>query len=604
MLSASERPVDPYAEACRLYQSADLVAAERFCRQVLESAGLHAEALHLLGLIAFQTGRDVVAVSAMRGAIASFPQSARCYSNLGLAFNGRGQSTDAANCFRRALTLRPDYAEAHNNVGLICKRDGRIADAALAFRRAVCVRPDLADAHINLANILRKGGALLEAIARGRNAVRLVPTSVLACDNLGAALIGQSGEKDEAREICHRALVLQADGADTLANLGALMLTLDDPNQATTWYRRAFDLRTGDPVILCNLGTALLECGRPEAAEACYRDAVRDVPDDPEAHWLLSIALLTQGKYEEGWTEYEWRWRRQDSSQQPISNYPRPLWAGEPGKGGAIFLWPEQGYGDAIQFVRFVPSVVRRGWRVYLAVPKSLHRLFSTMRDVILVDEGDQLPEFDVHCPLLSLPHALGMTLETIPHGVPYLYVDPRKVAAWRKRLGGRLRVGIVWRGSAPYKRNRQRSISPDLFSRFLDIPGITVVNLQSDADRTEIQALRAPAAFYDAGSNLGDFADTAALLASLDLVVTVDVYICHLAGAIGVPTWTLIDFAMNWRWLRGRADTPWYPTMRLFTQPTPGDWESVADSVRIELAALARSHRTIMDRVQWLFPR
>jgi hypothetical protein len=271
--------------------------------------------------------------------------------------------------------------------------------------------------------------------------------------------------------------------------------------------------------------------------------------------------------------------------------YQQPMWSGGNSPNGPILLWPEQGLGDSIQFVRYAPLVAQTGAQVILEAPKVLKRLFETIPGVTVISDGDTYPDFAAHSPLLSLPRAFGTTLETIPAGDgPYLQAPSEATAYWRDLLADRpgLKVGVSWRGNPNHKRDRMRSMNPAWFSRFLDMPGLTVVSLEKDGRDEECQELGDHLSVLNAGPKLGDMADTAGLIANLDLVISVDTSVAHLAGALGAPVWTLIDRASDWRWLTTRDDSPWYPTMRLFRQPSAGDWDSVVEQVRAELGALS----------------
>jgi hypothetical protein len=266
--------------------------------------------------------------------------------------------------------------------------------------------------------------------------------------------------------------------------------------------------------------------------------------------------------------------------------YQQPIWSDGSAPDGPILLWPEQGLGDSIQFVRYAPLVAQMGAQVILEAPKPLKRLFETIPGVTVISEDDPSPDFAVHCPFLSLPRALNTTLDTIPNQGPYLQATSEAIDYWRNLLADRpgMKIGVSWRGNPDHKRDRMRSMNPAWFSRFLDVPGLTVVSLEKDGRDDECQELGRHLSVLNAGPLLGDMADTAGLIANLDLVISVDTSVCHLAGALGAPVWTLVDHGSDWRWLTAREDSPWYSTMRLFRQPSAGDWDSVVERVRTEL--------------------
>jgi len=536
------------------HEAGRLDEAERLYRRILSQNPDHADSLHQLGIIATQSGRLDVAAALIAQAVALNPGEAWFLSNLGAILQRQKRLDEALDCHRRALALQPDYPAAHNNLGAVLLQQWRLEEAETCFRRAVALRPDYAEAHSNLGNTLREQRRTEEAIICQCRAVALSPDSAEAHNSLGAAL----------------------------QDLGRL-------DEALACYQRALSLKPDCVEGHTNLGTALKELGRLDEAYACYHRALSLDPHYPEVHWQYAYALLWDGRLRDGWEEYEWRWLRTVGQPKIHPDYAQPLWSGEATTSGTILLWSEQGFGDAIQFVRYAPAVARLGWRVILQTSRPLHRLFESIPGLAVVPEGAILPPFDVHCPLLSLPRAFATTVETIPAPIPYLHPRPELVADWRERLAGcrGRKVGLVWRGNPQHNRDRHRSMDPRWFSHFLDLPGLDGISLQPDGRAEELAALGGAEGVLDAGPGLGDYADTAALVANLDLVISVDSSVCHLAGALGVPIWTLVDFASEWRWLRGRDDSPWYPTMRLFRQPRTGDWHSVVEAVKAALLGL-----------------
>ncbi len=545
-----------FEDAFRQHQAGRLDEAERQYNALLEIAPADANCLHLLGVLNSQRGRFEAAVGLIRKAIAIRPNVATYHSNLGVALNELGRADEAAACFRRALELKPDYPEAHVNLGIALKNLDRLDDAVASYRKALELKPDYVDAHINLGVAFKTLGRLDEAVASYQRAIDLRPSSAEAHNNLAVSL-QLLGRFDEAMAAIHRGLALKPDNVRAYLNLGVL----------------------------------LHEEGRLDEAVASYRKALELKPDDPETHWNLSHTLFLQGNYERGWEELEWRWRYADSTLHKSGDLTQPKWSGERADGRTMLIWAEYGFGDNLQFVRYAPAVARLGWRVILEMPRQLKRVCASIDGIEVIATDEPLPDFDMHCPVLSLPRVFGTGLSTIPADIPYLRADRDLVRAWRERLAGRggLKVGVTWRGNPLHPRDRARSMTPAVFAGLLDVPGLAIVNLQKDARPEEIAALGPPGAVLDAGSDLGDFADTAALVANLDLVVAVDTSVCHLAGALGMPTWILLDSAPDWRWMLDRDDTPWYPTVRLFRQAKRGNWQGVVDRVRVELARLVQ---------------
>jgi len=473
-----------------------LAEAEALYRQILVIDPRHADALHLLGLLAHRAGRSDVAVELIRQAIALKPNSAETHSNLGIALKDQGQ-------LDQAIALKPDFTEAYYNLANALKETGQLDDSIAEYRQAIALEPDLPEAHSNLGNALRDKGQLDAAIAACRQAIALKP-------------------------------------------------------------------------------------------------------DLPEAHVNLAFVMLVQGDFLRGWEEYDWLWKVKDAA-SPQRNFTQPQWDGRPLEGRTLLLHAEQGFGDAIRFIRYLPRVARRGGNIILECQPELHRLFRTMApDLQVVAKGQTLPAFDLHCPLLSLPRAFSTDLGKIPRTVPYLHANAAEAALWRERIAGPgssispsgsdrpsgpdLKVGLVWAGNPAHTNDRNRSLKLASLAPLAEVPGVRFFSLQKGPATAEAKAVLASFDWIDAAEDLKDFADTAALLANLDLVIAADTAVVHLAGAMGRPVWTLLPFAPDWRWLLGRSDSPWYPTMRLFRQSSIGDWASVIAEVREQLQVLVHS--------------
>jgi hypothetical protein len=354
-------------------------------------------------------------------------------------------------------------------------------------------------------------------------------------------------------------------------------------------YRNALALRPDYADAWLNLGVALKDLMRLPEAIACYRQAIALEPANAEAHSNLGIALLAAGELPEGWREHEWRWKTPHLI-AARRDFGVPLWRGEPAEGRTLLIHAEQGFGDTLQFCRYASMASARGMRVIMEAQPPLVRLLRTLTGVdVVLARGDPLPAFDLHCPMLSLPLAFGTSLETIQSSGRYLHADPARVAEWRDRLAAvdaaSTRVGLVWAGN-PRRHSRgltavdrRRSISPERLAPLLRLPGLRFFSLQKDGPRPagHIAAL-------DFMTEMEDFADTAALIMNLDLVISVDTAVAHLTGALGKPVWLMDRFDTCWRWLTGRSDSPWYPNLRLFRQPRPGDWDTVLDAIAREL--------------------
>jgi tetratricopeptide (TPR) repeat protein len=604
--------------AALAYQSAGRPEeAERVCRQILAAHPGHAQTLHLLGLVAHHLGRIDDAIEHINSAIARQDRDPAFHHNLGNLLAASGRTDEAIAAWERALALAPDAVDTLYNLGNARHGQGKAERAIGYFERALRLRPDAIELHNNLASALQDVGRLDDAVAAYRKALALRPQAVAILDNLASALQAQ-GRLEEAQACCEQALARVPDHVESLVALGAILRELGLVEDAVRRCEQALVLAPDHPAALNNLGVALVELGRaqdaiphyqralavdPERAETHsnlgialerlgrhgeallrYGQAIALKSDYAEAHFNRSHALLATGEWDEGWREYEWRFAVAHYDRK----FDRPLWSGEPLADRAILIHAEQGFGDALQFIRYLPAVAERGGRVIAEVPEPLVRLARTVSGVCeVVAAGDRLPEFDCHCPLLSLPRVFKTTLRTIPDVVPYLGAPAQTVAAWRIRLGtaSGLKAGVVWCGSMVGVIDR-RPIDLRLLEPVFRVPGVTWFSLQV-GERSRDLALLDHKMITDLSPWLTDFAETAAAMDQLDLVVTIDTAVAHLGGALGRPTWILLPYNSDWRWLVARSDSPWYPTARLFRQQRPGDWSGIVPEVAAALSQL-----------------
>jgi tetratricopeptide (TPR) repeat protein len=487
------------------------------------------------------------AVTGYRHALRQDPRLVPAYNNLAIVLRDLKRSGEAALCCKRALAIDPACAEAHTNLGLVLQDERRIAEAIACHREAARLRPDSAVVHNALGTALEINGDLEGAAAAYREAIRLQPDFAAAHNNLGSAL-KQFGQPGEAIDCFEAALRLMVKSSGAHGNMGQ---TRDELGR--------FD-----------------EAGRGQAELA-----------DVRVNRAMTLLLL--GQFAEGWREYEWRRRRPSF---PANPWPQPFWDGSPLEGRTILLHPEQGLGDILQFIRYAPLVRERGGRVLFACPPKLVPLLGTCPGIDQLCPRDQsLPDFDVQAPLLSLPGIFGTDLTCVPADVPYLSAGKDLVVAWGKRLAGDvpLRVGIGWQGNPAFPDDRLRSIPLAQFAPLAAIDGVRLIGLQKGAGIEQL----ADAKFTveDLGRELderdGAFVDTAAVIANLDLVITSDTALAHLAGALAAKVWVALPLAPDCRWLLDRADSPWYPTMRLFRQPCFGDWPDVFERIAAELALM-----------------
>jgi hypothetical protein len=396
----------------------------------------------------------------------------------------------------------------------------------------------------------------------------------------------QYGLWDRAIEWYRRALQREPDLIDAHCNMGVALAQKGDWEAAIASQRKAIEIHPNCVPAYNNLGSTLLISGRFDEAMIALNRAIALQPDMAEAHFTRSLILLLRGDFENGWKEYESRLGGRGVFMHKPTNLPRPRWDGRELRGKSILLHAEAGFGDSIQFVRYAPLVAKRGGKVIFGCQPELTELFRQIEGIHeFAVPSKPLPLFDVHCPLLSLPLAFGTTLDSIPWNGPYLQADPNRAQQWKARMPEGFKIGLSWRGDGRNRLDRWRSIGWQDFSRILSRPSVQFFSLQKYAN-VQVTDER----LLDWTRELNDFNDTAAFVANLDLVITVDTAVAHLAGAMGKPVWALISASPDFRWMLDREDTPWYPSMRLFRQKTLGQWDDVIDRVLAALANLPNS--------------
>jgi tetratricopeptide (TPR) repeat protein len=566
-------------------------------------------------------GNAAAATTAYRQAVALDPALTEALHSLANVLADQNQFPEAEACFERLLQLQPDHADALYNLGNAKARQGDLPAAIACYRSALDLKPTCPEFHFNLARALQATGELQEAATALREAAALAPSDADTHHHLGIVLL-ELEDFPAAADAFHRTLTLRPDFPEALSNLAVALQQQDDYANAGNLLRRAIALKPSLAEAHCNLGGnlwrlgdlagavdscrravelnptlrrahsnlahALSDQGDLDAAMESYRRAVALEPECSELHHYIAIAQLLRGEFSLGWQGYENRWQTK-GLRKFRRDFSQPLWRGEPLAGRRILLHAEQGLGDTLHFVRYVPLVAERGGDVLLEVPPELRRVLSGIAGAAeILTRGETLPDFEWHCPLLSLPLAFHTELGTIPANVPYLRTDPAAVHNWSQQLPrGGLRVGLVWAGSPKHTRDPQRSLHVAQFQPLTQIPGASFYSLQKGPSAAQLRQALPGIRLIDLAPQLHDFTDTAALLSTLDLLVTVDTAAAHLAGALGKPVWILLTHTPDWRWLLDREDSPWYPTARLFRQPAPGDWHSVIARVAAELEQL-----------------
>lgn len=572
-VSGQQPPSGPMPDPSRLFdlalshhQAGRMAEAEPLYRQVLAIAPRHADSLHLLGVLYFQTGRAEVADVLIGQAIAIDSQRSDFFSNHGLVLQTLGQLDAAIAQYGKALAIKPDNADALFNLGISLQLKEDYDGAIARYREAIHVKPDYCQAYNNIGTILQNQGKIDQAISSYQQVLRINPNNPEALNNLG--------------------FLFQSQGR---------------LNEAIACYRKTLLVKPDYLEVINNLGNCLTALGRFGDALAVYAQAQRVDPRYPDAHWNESMVRLLLGDFAGGWPGYEWRWQVKGTAPHGLA---QPLWDGAPLNGKTILLHCEQGYGDCIQFIRYATQVKRQAAQVVVFAPPELARLFQTASGVDqVVTRWSEIPDCHCRAPLVTLPLIFKTTLATIPAGIPYLAAEPGAVATWRERFNDRFKdvkrpkIGIVWRGRPTHANDRNRSIAPAIFSGLLTQGAGCFVSLDKDRGDGGTARLFGDAPYLDAGGLLNDFADTAAAIAALDLVISVDTAVAHLAGALGKPAWVLLPAVPDWRWLLNRDDSPWYPSVRLFRQERIGDWDGVIAKVIAALSTCRRDLGATPDR-------
>jgi tetratricopeptide (TPR) repeat protein len=582
-------PAAAFSLALHHHQAGDSPLAEAVCRQILDTNPHDPGALHLLGVLAHQAGRHEAAIDLIRRAIDANGSNPEFHYNLGVAQHVIGRLDEAASSYRETLRLQSDHAGAHNNLGHALLTEKRHDEALHHLAHAIQLRPDYPEALTNLGKALEETGKLEEAAQHFGEAVRLQPDNPLYLNSFGNVLT-LLDRLHEALPIYEKAVSLQPSEAVYRSNLANVLIQIGRPAGAEAQCREALRLRSNFANAYHNLGIALSTQGNFDGAWLANKEALRLEPEHPGARNCQGLWQLQRGNFELGWPEYEWRWKTRQSGPRAFRE---PLWDGSSLAGRTILIYAEQGLGDTLHFVRYLPLVKRRGGTVVFECQACLTALLARCPGIDqLVPRNASLPPFDVQAPLLSLPRIFGTTVATIPDETPYVFADPDLAERWGRELGGAgtFTIGIAWQGNAKFPGDCMRSIPLARFAPLARVPGVRLVSLQKGEGTEQIAALAGAFSVLDLGDRLdpgtGAFVDTAAVMKSVDLVVTSDTAIAHLAGALGVPVWVALAVGSDWRWLRDRDDSPWYPTMRLFRQQEFNDWSAVFERIATELPA------------------
>jgi tetratricopeptide (TPR) repeat protein len=599
------------------HQQGKLIEAKAIYEKVLATHPAHSEALHLLGIIALDSSNPSLAIDLVTRSIESNPDNAAAYSSLGKALKAINQPDEAIVCYNTAISLRPKFAEVYYNKANLLQFLNRLDEAILSYDLAIKYHPKNAGAYCNKGQALYKLGRLHDAIESYDSAIALKNdhsgaylgrglaqqelrdfekavknydkaieiNSSLPEAYFNRAIALQNLKRFEAAiESYDRSIDLNADFVQAYLNRGVLHKEMGDLDKAISSYKHALKIQGNYADAYANLGMALKDLGSFVEANINLDKAIELDKGHAEAITAKSLALLLEGNYDEGWPLFEWRWKKVKLTNSIPPSC--PLWLGEDSLlDKTILLRSEQGLGDTIQFCRYAKLVKSLGAKVVLEAPKALLELLTQLDYVDqVIEQGGKVPHVDYYCPLLSLPLAFKTNIESIPTPFKYLASHPQKLAQWSETLGSKtkLRVGLVWSGNKQHGNDRNRSISLAKIIQYLP-EDIEFISLQKEV-REEDKATLSLSSIQNFDVKILDFLDTAALCDLMDIVVSVDTSVAHLAASLGKPTWVLLPYVPDWRWLRNTDASPWYDSVKLYRQNEKRSWEDVFDRVRSDL--------------------
>ena len=616
-MSTPEAVSTDLSNAVALHKAGRLEEARSAYEQILGISPELNEAEHGLALIALDLGQQDKAISLITNCISKDPANLSYRFSLGVTLLQAGKPKDAETQFRKLIEDAPRMIEPHlylartlkalnrwterldvltiaskqfPNHGDIWMEKGQAertllqhAEAEQSFLKALNIDESDPDTLNNLAVVVRAQNRFEEALGLYFKALEIAPDNPKVHGNLGNVL-SEMGLAYDAEHHLRKAAHLQPNDISSLYNLAVFLTREERAEEAIDYFNKVIKINPDHSDAWINLGVARLSLGNTQGAEECYRRAIRIAPQNPEANYNLAWVLLLTGRWIDGWQQYEWRWKLEHFSSYRRT-FKHPLWDGKPLPEGTLLLHAEQGLGDTIQFVRYAALARERSSHIILECDRSLVPLFKTLPGADeIIAAGDPLPPFDAHAPLMSLARLFATTPETVPSQHPYIETQPKIPGRLRLPYTTRSRIGLVWAGSPKNKIDRQRSMSAKLLAPLVTATDADFVSLQIGPRAGEISSLPADQLIFTCEGKVRDFADSAAVVAQLDLVLGVDTAVIHLAAAMGKPAWVLLPFMPDYRWLLGRNDTPWYPSMSLFRQASSGDWTNLIAGVKEQL--------------------
>ncbi len=587
--SVHDQMVVKLQTALQLHQQGDLSAAKALYREVLDLDANQVDANHLLGLIAHQQGDSQKAVELIAKALAVKPDIPDAQNNYGSALLALNRVDDAIDAFKKSISYNPQQIDALFNLGHTYQIQGQLELADDAYVRTLKLNPGHMKALLNRGSLLRELGRLEEAKSCYQTIIDADPSITDAHNNLGSVYVLEE-RFDDACTCFAQAIACDPNNADALSNMGCVMREMHRYDDAIKLFHQAIAINPNMANAYSSLADSLMATGEYGHARVALSKALNIVPDHMDAHVNMGILQLLHGDFDEGWKHYQWR--RGGTEKSLLSrNYPQPMWDGKAFEDKAIYIYPEQGGGDYIQFLRFIPGVVALGGKVYLEVPAPFSSLVTDQfPGVELLVSGSPPPSFDVHASIMELPALMEMGEEGYASNGAYLNPSSDIEGSWNDRLNSDkgLRVGLVWSGNPEHKNDHNRSVDAGVLRPLSDIKGVTLYSLQVGERAGNVHDISGDV--IDLSEQFTDYNQTAGALSQMDLVISVDTSVVHLAGAMDVPTWVLLPKVPDWRWMLERENTPWYSSVRLFRQSEAGNWADVIERIVSELTKLANS--------------
>lgn len=537
-----------------------------------------------------------------------YAQDFETFFNLANEQFKKGNSEDAIINYKKSVELNPSCQQAWLNFGLVYTQQNKHDEAVKCFEKAVALDANYVKAHIYAGSAYQNLSQSDKALTHLSKAIELQPSNHDAFINIGR-IYSQNNDFEKAIFHFNQAAKLKPKDANILLELANTMNMCNQIEESLALYYKILELIPGNSSILYNIAYTLKKLGRIEQAMPFYQKVLEQEPTHSEAHFSLGLAYLTIGDFEHGWPEYEWRWKRNNNEPRSLS---KPMWDGSYLDGKTILLHAEQGLGDTYQFIRYAQLVKERGGKIIAAVQPALIQILSLCPYLDkVVSLFDNLPAYDTQIPIVSLPYIFKTRLETIPHQIPYLFADQKLVEKWNVKLSTdrKLKIGLCWQGNSNYSTHflrtvvAQKSIQLTNLLPLLTLTEISTYNLQKMTGEEQLKNIPADVNLHSFDADFdnahGRFMDTAAVIKNLDLMITVDTSMAHLAGGLGIPVWVMMPEPADWRWMLNRSDTPWYPNMRIFRQPKPGDWNSVVQTIVQELKIFIARKQTETENAQ-----